>query len=221
MDYSCYNCGKKLYAQGSPNFQISSEQLIKSKEWSILIGSDIEGLTGRSEVVYEVMITITLLYLLQKSSDAPINDISQEIISRAELYRAFSFIKYGCDYFLTPFMLLRYLNSIGLSVEDFCNTRVPDWFINKLLDFLKIDYSQLCYFGRKFERPKKPSIEESSKKGNVLKATVESVTNAARHLSDNNIPVTYKNIAELAGIKVRSIQRRPDFIKAIKDIKKN
>lgn len=222
--YSCYSCGKKLYAKASPNFQVTSEQLTKIKEWSTLIDSDIEGLTGRSEVVYEVMITITLLFLLQKSSEAPINDISQDIITRAELNRAFNFIKYGCDYYLTPFMLLKYLNLMGLSAEDFFNTKVPDWFINKLLDFLKVDYSQLCYAKRNTELLRKHNEDDRKKSSNkcrVLKATVESIADAARQLRKDNRPLTYANVAELAGISKNYLKKKADFIRVIKNIKQN
>jgi hypothetical protein len=148
VEYLCSNCGKELYYESEPSALISSEQFNRISQWQTLISSEIAGLTDRPEIVYEVLIAITLLFLLQKSPKTEINDIPQEIIPKQELYRAFEFIKFGSDYLLTPFMLLKYLNLIGLSVENFFNTKVPDWFIDKLLDYLKIDYGQLCYSER-------------------------------------------------------------------------
>jgi len=221
--YHCKNCGKDLGYETEQCAQASSEQLKRVSQWQALISNGIEGLADRPEIVYEVLITITLIFLLQKSKDAAINDIPQGIISRPELSRAFSLIKSGRDYFLTPFMLLKYLNCINVSVEEFFNTKVPDWFIDKLLDYLKIDYGQLCYSERNTKsQPNRRAIirpDISPKKGRAVKATVADITYAANQLRKNNRPITYKNIAELAGISVRCINKRPDLIEAIKEIK--
>ena len=217
--YHCYNCSKDLNYKAEQSTQLSSEQLKKVSQWKFLISSEIEGITDRPEIVYEVLITVTLLFLFQKTAEAAINDISQDIISKPELSRAIRSIKSGSDYFLTPFILLRYLNFIDVSVEEFFNTKVPDWFFIKLLDYLKIDYEQLCYSGRKTKHHRNVIIEESPKQDRISKATVESIKASAMQLRESNRPVNYKNIAELAGITVRSINRRPDLIDAIKEIK--
>lgn len=221
-EYSCYKCGKKLYHDIAevefPQSFIESQRKIFN-QWTYLISNKTNGLLHIPEINYEVQMVLTLLYLLNKNNDK-ITDIPIETMDRTQVTNALAFIKYAQEnYYLTPSMLFKYLGKTKYTIKDFFNTEIPKDFIDKLIQYLGINYEQLCNSGRKSTNKRMFNKVKPPKKDLRKKATAEKVEAAANYLLTHGQSLTYKNIAQKVGVSVQTIKNRYDLIEIINRIK--